>query len=375
MDARLMRSRFAVFLRPFVGLALVGAFSGPVAAQPSPPGVSICDMPNMRGTAIYNRYCGGSARAPSPAPYIPPPPTPEQIAAQHAHELNEKGVTAFNAGDFAEAETFFSQAAEAAPDDAVIANNLANARDRLKTQRDSAARREAIVQHLDRLSSELSASTTAPAVPGLDFSGAPAAGGLRFMEPGAKSENPNLDTSVVDARNVPSGLPKFVDDAIASGYSGEPPGVSDRVRKGFQAVAAHDWNAARAWFEDALNHDPQNAGLKRLTELADFTLARTSRNKAVKAASTSGTLQLPESSDMQFLFSEEAQKPAHSGTALQLPKESDLAFLFPGLPALEAKELSDYTEKHWIDQIETDPQLIHAGSRSPRKPSVSHVTK
>lgn len=161
------------------------------------------------------------------------------------------------------------------------------------------------------------------------------------------------DAAVVDARNVPSGLPKFVDEAIVSGYSGAPPGVSDRVRKGFQAVAAHDWNAARAWFGDALNHDPQNAGLKRLAELADFTLARTSRNKAAKTSSAPGSLQLPESSDMQFLFPGDKGQPAEAGAALQLPKESDAEFLFPGLPALEAKELSDYTEKHWINEIGT----------------------
>jgi hypothetical protein len=192
----------------------------------------------------------------------------------------------------------------------------------------------------------------------------------------AKNPTPNPldDTAVVDARNVPSGLPKFVDEAIASGYSGAPPGVGDRVRKGFQAVSAHDWKVARAWFQDALDHDPANAGLKRLAELADFTLERTSQNK-VATSSASGALQLPESSDMQFLFPEEKRQSAQSSAALQLPKEADLEFLFPGLPALEAKELSEYTEKHWIDQIGTDPQLIHAGRSSSRKPIVPHARK
>jgi tetratricopeptide (TPR) repeat protein len=374
MDARFMRNRLTATLRSLVGLALVGAFSGPVVAQPSPPGVSICDLPGIPA-ARRASYCGRSARAPSPAPYVPPPPTPEQVAAQQADALNEKGIDAFKAGDFAEAVSLFAQAVEAAPHDAVIANNLANARDRLKTQQDSETRRAAIVQHLDRLSSELSASTTTPAVPGLNLSGAPAAGGLGFMDLRAESEAKNLDPSVVNGQKVPSGLPKFVDDAIASGYSDAPAGVSDRVRKGYQAVADHDWKAARAWFGDALNHDPQDAGLKRLTELADFTLARTSQTRVAKTSSASGTLQLPESSDMQFLFPGDKRQAAQAGGALQLPKESDLAFLFPGLPALEAKALSDYTEKHWINQIGTDPQLIHAGRRSPRTSSVSHVTK
>ena len=67
---------------------------------------------------------------------------------------------------------------------------------------------------------------------------------------------PSADTSVVDARNVPSGLPKGLDNAIASAYLSAPPGVSDRVRKGFQAVMVRDWKVAKAWFQDALNRDP-----------------------------------------------------------------------------------------------------------------------
>ena len=76
---------------------------------------------------------------------------------------------------------------------------------------------------------------------------------------------------MVDARNVPSGLSKAVDNAIASAYSDAPPGVSDRVRKGFQAVADRDWKVAQAWFEDALNRDPGNANLKHLVAILDET--------------------------------------------------------------------------------------------------------
>lgn len=178
-------------------------------------------------------------------------------------------------------------------------------------------------------------------------------------------EQPNLDTRVVDAQKVPSGLPKSVDHAIASGYASAPSGVSDRVRKGFQAIAAHDWKVARAWFEDALNHDPKNVGLKRLVELADYTEKRREREiaaKTGKSTSAASAVQLPKSSDMQYLFSEEKRHPAQSGTARQLPKDSDIDFLFPGLPALEAKELYEYTDQHWLKTIENDPQLINAGN-------------
>ena len=76
----------------------------------------------------------------------------------------------------------------------------------------------------------------------------------------------NTDSSVVDARNVPTGLPKSVADEIPDTAAG------NRVRKGFEAIMDHDWNVAHAWFQDALNHDPGNAGIQRLVELAEFTM-------------------------------------------------------------------------------------------------------
>lgn len=83
---------------------------------------------------------------------------------------------------------------------------------------------------------------------------------------------PSGDPMVVDARNVPSGLPKALDNAIATAYSAAPPGVSDRVRKGFQAVMDRDWKVAKAWFEDALTRDPNDAGLKRMIVLTEYSL-------------------------------------------------------------------------------------------------------
>ena len=73
----------------------------------------------------------------------------------------------------------------------------------------------------------------------------------------------------MDARNVPSGLSKSVEHAITTAYANAPPGVSERVRKGFQGVADGDWKVAKAWFEDALKRDPTNANLKRLVALVD----------------------------------------------------------------------------------------------------------
>lgn len=178
------------------------------------------------------------------------------------------------------------------------------------------------------------------------------------------------DTSVVDARNVPSGLPKSVDDAIVSGYSGAPPGVSDRVRKGFQAIAGRDWKVARAWFQDALNHDPDNVGLKRLVDLADYT----EKYSEQKVTPTSDAANKPDTSEEIPADADPrtyalTSKTIHTAEAWkrfidkkypkmnpsELPKDSDIDFLFPGLPALEAKELSDYTEKYWISATTADP--------------------
>src|SRR6202008_1462223 len=106
-----------------------------IAAMPLAP--ALAQHCSADWTAAYRcmNGCGGCPVSRGPAggapPYVPPPLTPEQVAAQKAQDLDVKGVAAFNAGDFAEAESLFSEAAEAAPGDATIALNLAQARDRL----------------------------------------------------------------------------------------------------------------------------------------------------------------------------------------------------------------------------------------------------
>lgn len=162
---------------------------------------------------------------------------------------------------------------------------------------------------------------------------------------------PHTDTSVVDARNVPSGLDKATENAIARAYPNAPSGVSARVRKGFQAVMDHDWKAAQAWFQDALNRDPNNAGLKRLVTLADYTQQRVQQKPVSGKPFTDEDI--PPGADPQtyamtstkihsqrawhkFLFPDgknlrKAQpvvKTLPDGRKLQLPDESDILFLF-----------------------------------------------
>lgn len=97
MDARFMRSRLAAILCPLVGLALVGAFGGPAPGQ-----TALCDMPNMRGTAIYNRYCSPANAGNRAGPTQPTGPSPEEIAHRQriaaSREYNDRGIAAHPAG-------------------------------------------------------------------------------------------------------------------------------------------------------------------------------------------------------------------------------------------------------------------------------------
>lgn len=121
---------------------------------------------------------------------------------------------------------------------------------------------------------------------------------------------PHTDTSVVDARNVPSGLPKSVDNAIASHYADAPPGVSDRVRKGFQAVMERDWKVAKAWFQDALNRDPTNIGLKRMLALTETPRQTSQQHSAAgNLSKPTGQLQLPDPNDIYLMFPGSEQSP------------------------------------------------------------------
>ncbi|GAB1234604.1 hypothetical protein [Ferrigenium sp. UT5] len=160
----------------------------------------------------------------------------------------------------------------------------------------------------------------------------------------------HIDTSVVDARNVPSGMDKATENAIAKAYPNAPPGVSDLVRKGFQAVMERDWKVAKAWFEDALNRDPGNPGLQRLVALADYSQQHVQRSINGKPFTDED---IPEDADPQtyamtstkihsqrawskFLFPDgvhlRQSKPVilatPNGNQVQLPAASDIEFLF-----------------------------------------------
>ena len=80
---------------------------------------------------------------------------------------------------------------------------------------------------------------------------------------------PHTDTSVVDARVPRDGA--HLTDQVPE-LKNSP--AADRITKGFQAVINHDWPVALAWWQDALNRDPNNAALKRSVELAQWMVDR-----------------------------------------------------------------------------------------------------
>lgn len=126
--------------------------------------------------------------------------------------------------------------------------------------------------------------------------------------------DPNVDPMIVDARNVPSGLPKSVDEAIPHTPAGE------RVRKGFQAVQDGDWQVALAWFKDALNKEPNNAGIARLVDLAEFTYAYRMKPKtpAQQAPATKPANEPPKGIRSNKEFVEDKPVPLENAGASQI---------------------------------------------------------
>jgi hypothetical protein len=362
-------------------------------------------------TAAYKclEHCGPCPNSPGGSggqapPTAPPGPSPAEVEGL---ALNQRGVDAFTGGDYQNARDLFQEALDKLPNNTTIRENLKKAIDQLaaqaalKKQKQDAdfnrTKQEALgqlkgISNGDDLDSGLKGIGSAD--PGLKD--APDSGGLKTLS------DINTDPMVVDARGVPTGLPKSVDDAIVAGYASAPPGVSDRVRKAFQAIAAHDWKVARAWFQDALIHDPTNIGLKRMVDLADFTERRyellTKRAADVTKPLTTeeipadadpgtyaltstkvhtleawgrflanrygrpGKLQLPADSDFELLV---LPQP------LQLPENSDIEFLFPGLAVAPAKKMDDFVGDKWVQWVSGplgSPKLNRTTQPNPTSP-------
>jgi len=184
-------------------------------------------------------------------------------------DTNNKGVEYHKKNDFVNAIIQYEAALAQDPENEIYKKNLENARASQKFEQDVEARRDAWWKD-----SAVAADRVKGVMGGLSFDGAggtPAAadGELGFSSSIPAAAAPNGDAMVVDARNVPSGLSASVERSIKAAYPDAPPAVTDRLRKGFQAVETRDWKAARAWFQDALQRDPTNAGLQRFVELTE----------------------------------------------------------------------------------------------------------
>jgi hypothetical protein len=298
-----------------------------------PSSSSICDMPQYRGTAVYNKYCGSSGGG-NNSNY-------DNGAAQRAQEAAAANAAA-ERQRAEEARTELErqrQAEEKRQQDAEFIRNRDAAANSLKGSSGSA------ISQLKGLS-------------GTDNSGLKGSGfdsdtaGLKGLLDSDHIKDkvdlhPATDASVVDARDVPSGLDKGIENAIATAYPNAPSGVTDRVRKGFQAVMTHDWKVAKAWFEDALNHDPDNPGLKRLVVLSDYSQQHAESGKPLtdedippdanpQTYAITSTKIHSQAAWMKFLFPdgkhlrkvEPVYKTLRDGRVVQLPQDSDMEFLF-----------------------------------------------
>jgi len=139
---------------------------------------------------------------------------------------------------------------------------------------------------------------------------------------------PSNDSKIVDARNVPSGLPKSVENAIPHTPSG------DRVRKGFQAIQDGDWKAALAWFQDAHNKEPGNPGLGRLVNLAQFTLEYRTRAKTPAVEKNFTPVQSPK---QNITINPTGGEVAKSSDSVVEPGDGSLARAAAGQMAARAR--------------------------------------
>ena len=222
-------------LKIAIGSAIL-IFLGPGSlVLPSAKAQSAQDLINqMRALRSGGGSIGRAYIVPSP----PPGPTKDQLdqkdLAEASDDFVDKGNKLFKSSEWGQAVAYYRKALDYNPENEDATHNLKIAQEKIFAEQ-------------ARLLAELERQRQAAAMPP---SGSLGSG----------------NTMVVDATNVRTGLPREVEDSLPATPAG------DRVRKGFQAVSQHDWKVALAWFQDALNKEPSDPGLKRLVSLAQFTL-------------------------------------------------------------------------------------------------------
>ncbi len=211
---------------------------------------------------------------------------------------NNKGIDYWNKQDWANALTAFQEAVDKNPGNQTLKDNLYKAQQNLLAQQQEQLRiqqqeqqerqnKAAVLKMQQSVQAFTQTLNTVPSTGGLNFDGKTAdpsanktgnANALAFMPPTSNPRQTTTttglqfgDPNIVDGQNVPSGLPKATDDAIAGAYKNAPAGVSGWVGKGFQAVMTKDWKVAKASFQAALLLDPGNQGLQKFIALCDYT--------------------------------------------------------------------------------------------------------
>ena len=250
----------------------------------------------------------------------------KQQRLDEAYEANEQGVKYFNKQDYANAIAFFQEALNKDPGDKVYQNNLTSAKEQLQFQQQAQLwnqqqaqlliqqnkNKDALVKMQQSVQAFTQTLNTVPSTGGLDFDGNNST--TSANKNGNSSSLQFGDPKIVNVQNVLSGLRKETEDAITGAYKNAPPGVSDMVHKGFQAVTTNDWKVAKAWFQQALLLDPNNKDLKKFILLCDFT--------------PGGPQQLNPSTTTQTNTVANTNVPAND--KLIMPTNADLVQLFSG---------------------------------------------
>ena len=130
--------------------------------------------------------------------------------------------------------------------------------------------------------------------------------------------------------------PKMFDSVVANVVPKASAEVSERVRKGFQAVMNRDWKTSKAWFEDALSRDPKNLGLKRLVALADYKISTGDKMTMVSSESTEAI--------QEKVFQMVMEKSLNDFYLHYVPKHSELNIKVNKVikAAKDAKSLDDF---------------------------------
>lgn len=304
-----------------------------------------------------------------------PGPTAAERADQQARAANESGVQAYKNGDWASAVALFQQALQNDPGDLTYTQNLANARTNLANQQGrERAEREAfdrqranqvaannMQQSIQNFAQTLNA---APITGGLDFDGrtlgnAPGGGtsaGLDFTASIAipsqakpAPASPSGDPMVVDARVPRDGA--YLTNQVPE-LKNSP--AADRITKGFQAVTNKDWPLALAWWQDALNRDPNNAALKRSVDLAHWMVDKRKATAAGPATPLGSAIHSAGRGDTAGAIRQfELAKAAHPASAPQIDD------MINSLRQREAKDADDARNAaYWNGEIKKGTQKL-----------------